>query len=174
MFQAVKAITKYNGPVYMRTGRSIVKNLTNPNKKFVIGKGLVLNKGKKICIISTGMQTSIALNAIKHLKKIKINPTLIHMPSIKPIDKNLIINQSKKHNVIITFEDHNIYGGLGSAVCEVTSERYPIKVIRMGIKDKKGTSGEVNKLLKKYGIDENGLIKKVLKLKKNKVAKLKI
>lgn len=166
MFQAVKTITKYKGPVYMRTGRSIVKNLTNPKKKFVIGKGLVLNKGKQICIISTGMQTSIALKAVKYLIQMKINPTLIHMPSIKPIDSNLIVNQSKKHNAIITFEDHNIYGGLGSAVCEVTSERCPIKVIRMGINDKKGTSGEVKKLLKKYGIDESGLIKKVLKLKK--------
>ena len=165
MYQAVKTISKHKGPVYMRTGRSEIKNITKANKRFIIGKGLILNQGNKVCVISTGMQTSIALNAIKFLKKKKINPTLIHMPSIKPIDKDLIIRQSKKHKLIITFEDHNIYGGLGSAVCEVTSENYPIKVLRMGVNDKIGRSGEAKQLLKKYKLDETALIHKILELK---------
>ena len=162
MLQAVKAITKHKGPVYMRTGRSNVENITKPNKKFVIGKGLVLNKGKKICIISTGMQTRIALNAIKKLKNQFVNPTLIHMASIKPLDKKLLVQNAKKHKVIITFEDHNIIGGLGSAVSEILSETQPIKIIRMGVKDKIGRSGEASQLLRKYNIDENSLVKKVL------------
>ena len=162
MFQAVKTISKFKGPVYMRTGRSNVENITKPVRKFVIGKGLVLNKGKKICIISTGMQTSIAFKAIKKLKKIKkINPTLIHMPTIKPIDKELLIKMSKKHKAFITFEDHNIFGGLGSAVSEVLSENAPNKIIRMGIRDKIGKSGEAKELLNEYKIDGEALINQV-------------
>jgi transketolase len=167
MFQAVKTIAKHKGPVYMRTGRSNVENITKPARKFVIGKGLVLNKGKKICIISTGMQSSIALKAIKKLKKLKkISPTLIHMPTIKPIDKELLIKMSKKHKVFITFEDHNIFGGLGSAVSEVLSENAPNKIIRMGIRDKIGKSGEAKELLKEYKIDGEALINQVKKIYK--------
>ena len=160
MFQAVKTISKYKGPVYMRTGRSNVENITNLNKKFIIGKGLILNKGIKVCVISTGMQTSVAFNALKYLKKQKINPTLIHMPSIKPIDKNLLIKNAKTHKVIISFEDHNIIGGLGSAISEILSEYKPTKIIRIGVKDKIGRSGEANQLLKRYNIDDKALIKK--------------
>ena len=161
MFQAVKTIAKYKGPVYMRTGRSNVENITSPSKKFVIGKGSILNKGKNVCIISTGMQTRIAIKAVKKLKNQKINPTLIHMSSIKPIDKRLLIKNAKTHDVIITFEDHNIIGGLGSAVSEIFSESRLIKIIRMGINDKIGRSGEASQLLKKYNIDEQSLINKV-------------
>ena len=166
MFQAVKTISKHKGPVYMRTGRSNVRNITKASKKFVIGKGLVLNNGKNVCIVSTGMQTPVAFNALKILKDNKINPTLIHMASIKPIDKNLLIKNAKKHEVIITFEDHNILGGLGSAVSEVLSENEPIKIIRMGLKDRIGKSGEAKELLKEYEIDENALIKEVIKVYK--------
>ncbi len=164
MFQAVKTISKHKGPVYMRTGRSNVENITKAKKKFVIGKGLLLQRGKKVCIISTGMQTSVAFNSLKNLQNKKINPTLIHMPSIKPIDKNLLVKEAKKHKVIITFEDHNILGGLGSAVSEVLSEKEPTKIIRMGIKDEIGRSGEAKDLLKKYKIDQKALIKQVMKV----------
>ena len=115
------------------------------------------------------MQTSVAFNAIKKLKLNNISPTLIHMPTIKPIDKNLLIRESKKHNAIITFEDHNIFGGLGSAVCEVLSEYEPTKVIRMGIRDKIGKSGEAKDLLKEYKIDEMGLINQIKKIMINDI-----
>ena len=88
------------------------------------------------------------------------------MASIKPIDKNLLIKNAKKHKVIVTFEDHNILGGLGSAVSEVLSENEPIKIIRMGLKDSIGKSGEAKDLLKEYKIDENALIKQVAKVYK--------
>jgi len=163
MYQAVKTISEHEGPVYMRTGRSIVENITDPNRKFKIGNGLILNEGKKICVVSTGMQTSVALNALKNLKNQNINPTLIHMPSIKPIDKSLIIKNSKKHKIFITFEDHNIIGGLGSAVSEILSENCPTRIIRMGIKDQIGRSGEAKELLKRYKIDESALVNKIRK-----------
>ena len=166
MYQVVKTISKIKGPVYMRTGRSNVENITKPNKKFVIGKGLVLNKGSKVCVVSTGMQTSVAFKALRYLKKQNINPTLIHMPSIKPIDKNLLIKNAKTHKIFISFEDHNIIGGLGSAISEILSENKPTKIIRMGINDKIGRSGEANKLLKKYNIDEKALIRKIIKFYK--------
>ena len=167
MYQALKTISEYKGPVYIRTGRSVVQNITKPDKKFKIGKGLILSRGKKICIVSTGNQTNIAFAAIKKLKSERINITLIHMPTIKPVDEKLLINQAKKHKIIITFEDHNILGGLGSAVCEVLSEKCPIKIIRMGVKDKIGKSAEAKVLLKKYNMDENSLIKNVKKILNN-------
>ena len=163
MFQAVKTISKHKGPVYMRTGRSNVENITKSNKKFIIGKGLVLNRGRKICVISTGMQSSVAYKAIKSLKLSRINPTLIHMPTIKPIDKNLLLKEARNHKILITFEDHNILGGLGSAISEVLSEALPTKIIRMGIKDIIGKSGEAKDLLKEYKIDEKALIKQIKK-----------
>lgn len=164
MFQAVKTITKHNGPVYMRTGRSSLTNFTDPDKKFIIGKGLVLNKGSKVCVISTGMQTRIALNALKFLKDSKINPSLIHMPSIKPIDKKLLLEITKSHKTIVTFEDHNIIGGLGSAVSETLSELKPTRIIKMGVNDQIGRSGEAYELLKKYRLDEKSLISKIRKI----------
>ena len=164
MFQALKTITKHNGPVYMRTGRSSFINFTDPNKKFIIGKGLVLNKGSKVCVISTGMQTRVALSALKILNNQKINPSIIHMPSIKPIDKQLLLKIAKNHTTIITFEDHNIIGGLGSAISETLSEVKPTQIIRMGINDKIGRSGEAHQLLKKYGLDEKALVRKVKKI----------
>ncbi len=164
MFQATKEIIKLKGPVYMRTGRSPIYNIYKKNYKFKIGKGHVLNKGKKICIISTGMQTPIAFNAIKILKKKGFNPTLISMPTIKPLDNNLIIKQIKNHNFFISFEDHNIIGGLGSAISEVISDGYYIKLIRMGMMDERGRSGEASDLKKKFKIDEDALIKKVIEL----------
>ena len=112
------------------------------------------------------MQTPIAYEATNILKTKGFNPTLISMPTIKPIDKNLIIKQIKNHNYIISFEDHNIIGGLGSAISEVISEGNFIKLIRMGIKDRIGESGEAIDLKKKYKIDKDALIKKVLSLSK--------
>jgi transketolase len=164
MFQATKEIIKLKGPVYMRTGRSPITNIYKKNYKFKIGKGHILNKGKKICVISTGIQTSIAFNAIKILKNKGFNPTLISMPTIKPLDKNLIIKQIKNHKYLVSFEDHNIIGGLGSAISEVISDGNFIKLIRMGMMDIPGQSGEASELKKKFQIDENALIKKVIKL----------
>tara|TARA_Y100000768_G_scaffold389006_1_gene390107 strand:+ start:3900 stop:4847 length:948 start_codon:yes stop_codon:yes gene_type:complete len=164
MYQAVKTISQYKGPVYMRTGRSNVENLTDPKRKFIIGQGIVLNKGEKTCVVSTGMQTSIAFKAVKNLKNQGINATLIHMPSIKPLDVKLLIKNAKKHETIITFEDHNIIGGLGSAVSEILSENQPIKVIRMGVKDIIGRSGEADQLIKKYNIDEKALTTQIKKV----------
>ena len=110
------------------------------------------------------MQTPIALEAVRILKKKKFNPSLISMPTIKPIDKDLIKKQVKNHRYIISFEDHNIIGGLGSAISEVISEGNFIKLIRMGMMDKPGESGEAHELKKKYRIDKYALIKKVISL----------
>ena len=162
MFQATKEIIRLKGPVYMRTGRSPVGNIYKKNYKFKIGKGTILNKGKKICIVATGIQTSIAYKAIKILKNKGFNVTLISMSTIKPLDKNLIKKQIKKHRYIISFEDHNIIGGLGSAIAEVISDGNYIKLIKMGMKDTAGESGEAYELKKKYEIDEYALIRKVI------------
>ena len=166
MYQATKAILNHKGPVYMRTGRSNINNFYKKNYKFKIGKGHVLNEGKNICIFSTGIQTSIAVNAVNKLKKMGINPTLISMPTIKPIDKKLIIKYSKKNKYFISFEDHNIIGGLGTAISEVISEGNFIKLIKIGIKDTIGRSGEADQLRKKFKLDDKHLINNILRLLK--------
>ena len=166
MYQATKAILKHKGPVYMRTGRSNINNFYNKNYKFKIGKGHVLNEGKEICIFSTGIQTSIAFKAVKTLKMKGVNTTLISMPTIKPIDKKIIIKYSKKNKYFISFEDHSIIGGLGAAISEVIAEGNFVKLIKLGINDEIGRSGEANELRKKFKLDQAHLIKTVLKLKK--------
>ena len=166
MYQATKAILLHDGPVYMRTGRSPIENFYKKNYKFKIGKGHVINQGKEITIFATGIQTSIALKAIKILKNKGINPTLISMPTIKPIDKKIIIKYAKKSKYFISFEDHSIIGGLGSAISEVIAEGNFVKLYKLGIKDEIGRSGGADQLRKKFKLDHMHLVKIVLKLTK--------
>lgn len=164
MYQATKAMLKYKGPVYMRTGRSNIEDFYEKKYKFKIGKGYVLNQGRKVSIFATGIQTSIALKAVKILKNRGINPNLISMPTIKPIDKKIIIRFAKKSKYFVSFEDHNTIGGLGTAISEVIADGNFVKLIKLGMKDKKGRSGDADELRKKFKIDHDHLIKIVSKI----------
>ncbi len=163
MFQATKEMIKHKGPVYMRTGRSNIGSIYKNNYKFKIGKAHILNHGKNVCIFSTGMQTPIAYEALLDLKKKGVNPTLVSVPTIKPLDTKLIKRLAKKNKYFISFEDHNVIGGLGSAISDVISQGNFVKLTKIGIKDEIGRSGEAMELKKKYKIDKSFLIKEVLK-----------
>ena len=157
----MEEIVKYQGPCYVRLCRSNVPLLFNKDYQFEIGKGVRLMEGDDVSIISTGFATHIAYGAAKRLAEAGISVDLINMGSIKPIDKDLIVNSAKKSCLVVTVEDHSIIGGLGSAVCETLSAEHPTKVIRLGVHDKFGSSGSPNELVKAYGFDEESIIASV-------------
>jgi len=160
---AVKEISKINGPVYLRLCRLATPIIYNENIKFEIGKAHQFGEGIDGAVIATGVVVSEALNAKEELKKQGIDIRVIDMHTIKPIDKEIIIKAAKETKKIITIEDHNIIGGLGSAVCEVLSEEYPKKVIRMGINDTFGKSGNAEELMKYFQITAEDIINVVNK-----------
>ncbi len=161
--QIVKAVSEIEGPCYVRLGRVGVEQVYDSSYKFVYGKGNVIRKGEKIAIIATGLEVQESLKACDMLKD-KLNPTVVNMATIKPIDKDLIIELAKTHSVIVTVEEHNVLGGLGSAVAEVLTQNYPIKQVFIGINDTFGESGTPASLLEKYGVDAKAIAKKLEEL----------
>lgn len=162
---AVKEISKIQGPVYLRLSRLATPVIYDENEKFEIGKGKQFGNGTDATVIATGVTVIEALKAKEELAKEGIDIRVVDMHTIKPIDKEIIIKSAKETNKIITIEDHNIIGGLGTAVCEVLSEEYPKKVVRMGIKDKFGTSGKAEELMKYFKITSKDIVEEI---KKNK------
>lgn len=158
------AIVKTKSPSYLRLSRQDVPVFTHPNTKFVIGEGIKLKDGHQITILSTGTATWHALEAGHRLKEHGIDAEVLHFPTIKPLDRELIIESAKKTKRFITVEDHQINGGFGSAVAEVISESYPIPVIRIGVEDKFGQSGTPDELFRHYGISSTNIIKKAQQL----------
>jgi len=159
--KVIEAVTLYNGPCYVRLTRSNIPVLFNDNYKFEIGKGIRIMEGSKATLISTGFMTHIAFEAAKKLEGQGIEIDFINMPSIKPLDEELVLESAKKTKAVITVEDHSIIGGLGSAVCELLSDRFPVRVTRMGVQDKFGASGETYELIKAYGFGEESIIETV-------------
>lgn len=152
---------KYNGPMYVRLGRSGVPTLFNDDYKFEIGKGTVLREGTDATIIACGMMVNEAVLAHEELKSEGINVRVINMSTIKPIDKELIIKAAKETKTIITAEEHSVLGGLGSAVSEVVCEECPVIVKKIGVNDVFGESGTPAELLEKHGLTAKNLVKTV-------------
>ena len=159
---AIREIANINGPVYLRLCRMATPVIYDVTDKFEIGKGIQIGDGTDASIIATGVTVSEALKAGEILKENGVNVRVIDIHTIKPIDRELIVKCAKETKRIITVEDHNIIGGLGTAVCEVLAEEYPTKVERMGIPDCFGRSGKAEELMKYYKIDSNAIVNKVL------------
>ena len=155
---AVEAAYEYVGPVYLRLGRLAVPVINDrPDYKFEIGKGVVLRDGKDLTIVATGLCVSEALKAAEALAAEGVDAAVINIHTIKPIDEELLCEYAKKTGKVVTVEEHSILGGLGGAVCETLSEKYPVPVKRIGIKDCFGESGPAAELIYKYGIDKDGI-----------------
>lgn len=152
---------KYNGPVYIRLMRVATPNIYKEENSFEFGKGIQHGNGTDATVIATGFTVSEALLAKEMLANEGINIRVIDMYSIKPIDRDLIIKSAKETKKIITIEDHSVIGGLGSAVCEVLCDEYPSNVIRMGIKDEFGQSGNWKELIEYYNITAKHIAEKV-------------
>ncbi|MBN1325411.1 transketolase family protein [Candidatus Falkowbacteria bacterium] len=162
--KAVMAAAKYKGPVYIRFGREKTPVITLKNTPFKIGKAQILRQGKDVTIIACGLMVYEALKAAEELATKKISAEVINCHTIKPIDKNTIIRSAKKTKRVVTIEEHEVNGGLGSAVAEVLVQNYPVKMEIIGVPDKFGESGTAKQLLDKYGLNANSIIKSVKKL----------
>jgi transketolase len=146
MAQATRAMLEYDGPVYMRTGRSPSTRLFGEDHKFQIGKGQILRDGRDVTIIACGAEVARALTAADMLKEDGIAARVVNMPTIKPIDTDLIARCARETGAIVTAEDHNIHGGLGGAVAEALAATVPCPVEFVGVKDVFGASGEPEEL----------------------------
>lgn len=156
---AVKAAIEHNGPVYMRFGRLAVEDVNPADYKFEIGKGVELKDGKDVTIIATGLMVEMALKAREMLASEGISARVVNIHTIKPIDRDIIIKASKETGAIVTAEEHSIYGGLGSAVCEVTGDAAPCPVKVIGT-DRFGCSGKPAELFKMYGLTPENICEK--------------
>ncbi|GAA4293171.1 transketolase family protein [Anaerocolumna aminovalerica] len=167
---AVKALMDYEGPAYLRVGR-IPADIINdtPDYKFELFKGYQMREGNDITILATGLMVQESLKASDLLKEQGIHARVIDIHTIKPLDEEIILKAAKETGCIVTVEEHNIMGGLGGAVAELLSEKYPTPLVRIGMKDEFGKSGKPEELFKKFGLNADNIVtqvKKALELKK--------
>ncbi len=164
-YAAVEAAMTLAGPVYMRFGRYPVPDISADIKdyKFELGKGIQYSEGKDVTIVATGYMVHLALEAAELLKAEGIDAGVINIHTIKPLDKEILVRAAKTGGAIVTAEEHNVIGGLGSAVCEVLSEECPVPVVRVGVEDKYGRSGKVPELLEIYGLTAKNIVQKAKK-----------
>ena len=158
----VEAAYEHVGPVYMRFGRLAVPVINDrPDYKFEMGKGIVLREGKDLTIVASGLPVANCLEVAERLSAEGIEAKVINIHTIKPLDEDLIVSAAKETGKVVTVEEHSVIGGLGSAVCDVLSEKAPTKVLKIGVNDVFGESGPALELLKKYGLDTDGIYEKV-------------
>ncbi len=165
---AVKAAIEHNGPVYLRFGRLAVPTIFGDDYKFEIGKGVQLSDGTDVTLIATGLMVPEAIKAAEMLQLDGVSARVINIATIKPIDKDIIIKAAKETGAIVTAEEHNIMGGLGSAVAEVLCEAAPVPMLRVGTNDVFGRSGKPYALLDMYGLNAENIAanaKKAIALK---------
>jgi len=155
---AIQAAADFNGPVYVRLGRNKVQTIFDDSYKFSIGKGVQLRAGTDLTFIGTGLMTAQALLAAEILQAGGVSARVIHIATIKPLDEELILAAARETGLIVTVEEHSIIGGLGGAVAELLSEKSPVKLKRIGIKDRFGLSGKGDELLKYFGLLPENLV----------------
>ena len=158
---AVKEASKIKGPVYIRFGRAATPVIYDESTKFELGKAIQFGEGKRATIFATGMMVAEALKAKEELEKEGINIRVIDIHTIKPIDKEIIIKSAKETEKLISIEEHSVIGGLGTAISEVLTDKYPAKLIRLGMKDCFGKSGNAQALLKYFGLTSKEIIEAV-------------
>ena len=156
---AVKEISKINGPVYLRLSRVATPAIYDENQKFEIGKAVQIGDGTDATVFATGVTVSEAIKAQEALEEKGINIRVVAIHTIKPIDKETIIRCAKETKKLISIEDHNVIGGLGSAISEVLTDEYPVKLTRLGINDTFGKSGKADELMKYFGITWEEIVK---------------
>ncbi|HIS33255.1 MAG TPA: transketolase family protein [Candidatus Limivivens intestinipullorum] len=159
---AVAAAVEYEGPVYLRFGRLAVPVINDrPDYKFEMGKGVVLREGKDLTIVASGLPVAASLEAAEMLEKDGISAKVINIHTVKPLDEDLIAAAAKETGRVVTVEEHSVIGGLGSAVCDCLCAKAPVPVRKIGIQDVFGESGPAAELLKKYGLDAQGIYSQI-------------
>lgn len=163
MHQAVKALLAYDGPAYLRLGRLAVETVTDqvPGYTFAIGKGALLRPGTDVTVVAVGMMVQMALAAAEQLAGEGLSVRVIDMHTIKPLDTDILLQAAKETGCLVTTEEANIVGGLGSAVAEYLSGAFPVPLVRHGVEDVFGRSGAAQKVLAAYGLTVDGIVDKV-------------
>ena len=156
---AVEEISKYKGPVYLRLCRLATPIIYDETQKFEIGKGVQIGDGNDATVFATGVVVSEAIKAKEELEKEGINIRVVDIHTIKPIDEELIIKCAKETKKLISIEDHSVVNGLGTAISDVLTEKYPAKLIKMGIKDRFGKSGPAKELLEYFELTSKEIVK---------------
>ena len=159
--QAIKFAAEFNGPVYIRISRSNLPDIFDSAYKFNYKKANIIKEGNDITLITNGETLVETIDCAKILSEKGIDAEIINVPVVKPLDNETIINSAKKTNRVITIENHSIIGGLGSAVCELLSEKYPTPVTRIGTNDEFGQSGTAKELMAFYGLNAEKLTTKI-------------
>ena len=159
--EVIKYAANHEGPVYIRLGRLAAEDIFDESYTYEFGKGVELTAGNDVAIVATGLMTAQAKKAAEELKAEGINARVIHIPTIKPIDRDIIEKVAKETKFIVTCEEHSVIGGLGSVVASVTAEVHPTKVVKIGINDVFGESGTPAELLEKYGMTAKNVVKVV-------------
>lgn len=165
---ATLAIAEYDGPVYLRFGRPKVANFTDENQEFVIGKAVQLTEGTEVTIVATGHMVWEALQAAETLEEKGISAEVINIHTIKPLDKEAILKSVQKTGCIVTAEEHNYLGGLGESVARVLAEDTPTPQEFVATQDTFGESGKPEKLMEKYGLNADAIVKASEKVMKRK------
>ncbi len=167
--KATRWMANNYGPFYMRTSRSAVPVITAEADPFVVGKANVMREGKDVTIIACGLMVSESLQVAEMLKKEGIDARVVNMHTIKPIDIQMIVESAKQTKAIVTAEEHQIMGGLGSAVCEALAQNYPVPVEMIGMNDAYGETGDPEGLLKKYHMKDRDIAQAVKRVIKRKI-----
>lgn len=164
--QAIEFAAEHKGPVYIRISRSNLPDVFDSSYKFNFNKAVVMQEGTDVTLITNGETLVEVVEAAQMLKEHGINAEVINVPVIKPLDEETIINSAKKTNRVITIENHSVIGGLGGCICEVLSEKYPVKITRIGLNDEFGQSGTPKELMAYYGLNAEKLTQRIAGLLK--------
>lgn len=156
----IQEISKIDGPVYVRLARLATPVIYEDNQKFEIGKAIQIGEGTDGTVFATGVMVAEAIKAQEQLKSQGIDIRVVDVHTIKPIDKEIIIKCAKETKKLVSIEDHNIIGGLGSAISEVLTDEYPVKLERMGIKDTFGKSGKAEELMDYFGLTSKAIVER--------------
>jgi transketolase len=155
--KAIRAVAEHKGPAYVRLGRNKVPTIFEEDYNFEIGKGCEVMPGTDMTFVTTGIMTGQAVIAAELLKKEGISARIVHIATIKPLDREIILKAAEETGAIVTAEEHSVIGGLGGAVAELLSEARPTPVKRVGVRDRFGTSGKAEELLKYFGLTPDDL-----------------
>ncbi|MCL5071606.1 MAG: transketolase family protein [Actinobacteria bacterium] len=166
--KATIAAANIRGPVYLRLSREPTPILTDESTPFNIGKANIIKNGKDVAVIATGSEVFLSLIAANELENENISVCVINMHTIKPLDEKLLMQTAKKTGAIVTAEEHQIHGGLGSAVAEVLAQNYPVPMEMIGVRDSFGESGEPWELIEHFGLGVKSIKKAIKKVLKNK------
>ena len=159
----IREISQINGPVYVRLARLATPIIYEENQKFEIGKAIQMGEGTDGTVFATGVTVAEAIKAQEQLKTQGIDIRVVDVHTIKPIDKDKIIQCAKETKKLVSVEDHSVIGGLGSAISEILTEEYPTKLERMGMQDTFGKSGKAEELMEYFGLTAKSIVEKFLK-----------